>query len=155
MKGWVSKLYNEIESALIIGGFISRSFFKVKRSVRQGCGLSPTLYALYLELLANRISSSLLFEGVPIPGSKRDLRFVLHADDLTVFAADFQSLNIALREMEVYCKASGSVINKEKAQAIQLGFFPLIEQKPEWLPWLNSSKYLVYILENKQAKRMK
>jgi hypothetical protein len=139
MKGWVSKLYNEIESALIIGGFISRSF-KVKRSVRQGCGLSPTLYALCIELLANRISSSLLFKGVPIPGSKRDLRFVLHADDLTVFAADLQSLNLALREMEVYCKASGSVINKEKTQAMQLGFFPLIEQKPEWLPLVESLK---------------
>jgi hypothetical protein len=65
---------------------------------------------------------------------------VLHADDLTVFAADLQSINIALREMEVYCKASGSVLNKEKTQAMPLGYFPLIEQKPEWLPLVESLK---------------
>jgi len=46
---WVQLLYSDIGSQVIVNGFLS-DFFPVSRSVRQGCGLSPLLYALSIVL---------------------------------------------------------------------------------------------------------
>src|SRR5208282_879963 len=50
---WVGILYANIDSSVSANGYMSNPF-SVSRSVKQGCGLSPLLYALCIEPLAYR-----------------------------------------------------------------------------------------------------
>ena len=51
---WISTFYTNIESAVTNNGFLT-NWFKPSRGVRQGCPLSPFLFILSAELLANKI----------------------------------------------------------------------------------------------------
>jgi hypothetical protein len=79
----VRQLYNDIYSQILVNGFLTVSF-KITRSVRQGCGLSPLLFNIAIEPLILSILQSLLFRGVPIPGSAMEERAAAFADDLTL-----------------------------------------------------------------------
>ena len=50
---WISVLYNEVESGVINGGYMT-NYFQVTRGVRQGCPLSPLLLILCVEILAQK-----------------------------------------------------------------------------------------------------
>ena len=47
--GWVNLFYSGVQSAVNVNGHIS-DFFPLCRGVRQGCPLSPLLYALVTEV---------------------------------------------------------------------------------------------------------
>jgi exonuclease III len=131
---WVRLLYNDIYSSVIVNGFIG-DLFEVSRSMRQGCGLSPLLYALCIEPLAHRIRSSLLFRGIPTPGhSCPEARITLHADDTTVLARDPPSINFAIEAFHLYGKASGATLNYKKSTACVIAGSPDSSNWPAWLP---------------------
>ena len=48
-KKWVSVLYNNAQSSIMNGGFIT-NYFEISRGLRQGCPLSPSLFILAVEL---------------------------------------------------------------------------------------------------------
>ena len=51
---WISVLYNDVESEVINGGHMT-NYFRVSRGVREGCSLSPLLFILCVEILAQKI----------------------------------------------------------------------------------------------------
>jgi exonuclease III len=113
----VRQLYTDIHSQVLVNGFLTMSF-KISRSVRQGCGLSPLLFNIAIEPLIISITQSLLFRGIPIPGSSSEERVVCFADDLTLLAQNEISVAIALSLFEVYSRASGAEINVDKTTAL-------------------------------------
>jgi hypothetical protein len=114
---WVKLLYTKSCSRVLVNGFLT-DIFLLSRSVRQGCGLSPLLYALCIQPLAANINACLLFKDVPLPSLKpRSNRIRMYADDTTVFAADVQTINLAFYYFQVFCNASGARINYEKCSA--------------------------------------
>lgn len=62
--------------------------FRITRGIRQGCPLSPLLFALAMELLAVRIRNSSIIRGLPINGMEE--RISLYADDTLVYLGDSQ-----------------------------------------------------------------
>jgi hypothetical protein len=117
------QLYTEIYSQVLVNGFLTVAF-KVTRSVRQGCGLSPLLFNIAIEPLIISITQSLLFRGVPIPGGGGEERAICFADDLTLLAQNEFSVEIALSLFDVYSRASGAEINVAKTTALAVnGFF--------------------------------
>ena len=58
IRKWVSVLYSDVESAVMNGGY-STNYFQVSRGVRQGCLLSPLLFLLGVEILAQTIRQSM------------------------------------------------------------------------------------------------
>ena len=63
IKRWISTFYSNIESAVINNGFLT-NWFKPSRGVRQGCPLSPFLFILSAELLANKIRQDTKIKGI-------------------------------------------------------------------------------------------
>jgi hypothetical protein len=113
----VRQLYNDIYSQVLVNGFLTVAF-KISRSVRQGCGLSPLLFNIAIEPLIISISQSLLFRGIPIPGYAAEERAICFADDLTLIAQNEFSVGVAFSLFEVYSKASGAELNVSKTTAL-------------------------------------
>jgi len=64
IRKWVSILYNDIESGVMNGGYMT-NYIKVSRGVRQGCPLSPFSFVLAVEILALKLRRD--------PGCKQSL----------------------------------------------------------------------------------
>ena len=89
---WVSILYLNVFSRIICNGKISARIF-LERGLGQGCPLSPILYVLTSEVLANQICKDPAIEGFLLPGTG-GLQFKVsqYADDATNFVKNKRSL---------------------------------------------------------------
>lgn len=71
--------------------------FPLERETRQGCPLSPLLFALIMEPRSALINTSTVIEGWNVAGITEKLS--LYADDMLVYLADPQSSLVALLDM--------------------------------------------------------
>ena len=117
---WIKMLYSNISSAVIANGFISKCF-SVNRSVRQGCSLSPMLYVLCIEPFACRIRSDPYILGLKLPGRGEEVKIVQYADDNTIIVTSKLSVQKVFSVSELYGRASGAKINREKSCGFWLG----------------------------------
>ena len=83
--GWIRTFYTNISSCVINNGFSTPSF-NVKRGVRQGDPLSPSLFIIVLELLALSIRKNDQIKGIAVDGS--EIKLVIFADVMTSFVRD-------------------------------------------------------------------
>lgn len=82
---WLQLLYTNPTARLRVNGDLSEPF-RLFRGMRQGCPLSPLLFALALELLAETVRASPLIEGF-VRGSATD-KISLYADDTLLYMGD-------------------------------------------------------------------
>ena len=101
MKRWVSTFYSNIESTVVNNGNRT-NWFKPSKGVRQGCPLSPYLFNLSAELLANKIRQDSTVKGIKIFGN--EIKLSQFADDITLFNADLGSLQKTLKIVEDFGK---------------------------------------------------
>ena len=80
--GMVKIMYSD-PSARVLTGRTSSSLFPVSRSARQGCPLSPALFVLSLEPLAQAIHQSTMVSPIRICNTQHHLS--LFADDVMFF----------------------------------------------------------------------
>ena len=79
------KLCCDIEGCVINNGWMS-DCIKIERGVRQGCPLSPYLFVLSVEVLANAIRRDPSIKGISI--SQNDVKLSQYADDTTLILVD-------------------------------------------------------------------
>ena len=115
---WVHTIYNESEACVTNNGFSSK-FFILERGVRQGCPLSPYLFIMVVELLANKIRKTNNIKGITI--GTTEIKLVQMADDTTVFVEDPDSLENTLKILELFQTYAGLKLNKNKTEAMWLG----------------------------------
>ena len=77
---WIMLCYQNIESCVLNNGWAS-NFFALERGVRQGCPLSPYIFLLCVEILAERIRTNKDIEGIFIKGN--EIKVSQYADDTT------------------------------------------------------------------------
>ena len=119
VRQWVKTFYKNINSSILYNGHCSNSFL-VLRGVRQGDPLSPYLFIICAELLADAIKQNGQIKGITVNNEE----FLLgpYADD-TFFLLDGTqtSLSSCLDTLELFGECSGLKVNVEKTKAVWLG----------------------------------
>lgn len=129
---WIKLLYKCPLASVLTNNQYSE-YFRLYRGTRQGCPLSPLLFALAIEPLAVMIRGSREIQG--IQRGKLDHKVSLYADDLLLYVSDpLKSLPAILQILNNFGKLSGYKINLDKSElflinneAIKLDYsgFPL------------------------------
>ena len=135
IKRWVNIFYTNIESAVQNNGFIT-SWFKPSKGVRQGCPLSPYLFILSAEVLSNKIRQESNVRGIKVFG--KEIKLSQFADDTTLFNADIESLERALKIVGDFGRIAGLSLNVKKTKALWLGKWKNNRNKPLDLKWFHS-----------------
>ena len=92
---------------------------KIERGVRQGCPLSPHLFVLSVEVLANAIRRDPSIKGISI--SQNDVKLSQYADDTTLILVDGSkdTLVTFLDVIETFSKIFGLRLHNKKNQEIR------------------------------------
>lgn len=93
--------------------------FQLERGSRQGCPLSPLIFALAMEPLAIAIRQNRIIEG--FWRAEGEEWIALYADDVLIFLGDMEgSLNQVLEILSSFGRLSGLSINQEKSVLLPL-----------------------------------
>lgn len=115
---WIQILYTSPLSAVITNGYRSDNF-SIERGSRQGCPLSPLLFALAMEPLATAIRKDAAIEGLCLNNSQHKIS--LYADDVLIFLNSPAHSNPRLAALiSQYGSFSGYKINFSKSEAMPL-----------------------------------
>ncbi len=90
-------------------------FFPQGRGVRQGCSLSPTLFNIYINQLAN------ILERAPIQGltlHDTEIKCLLYADDLVLLSPTEEGLQDSLNLLEDFCQSWALTVNLQKTRVM-------------------------------------
>ena len=125
---WIKVLYKNPKCRIINNNFLS-PFFHVKKDVRQGDPLSPTIFVLCIEYLAIMLRQSPLYHGLQI-GTEL-LKVSLFADDTVIYLNDspFQ-FKFVFTILENFGSKSGCKVNLNKSCAFYLGKSKINKNKP-------------------------
>ena len=109
----VESLYNNVGCAVKVNDVIT-PFLNVNLGVKQGCRLSPTLFALYVNDLAEEIKA--LNCGIEMGDDQ--LALLLYADDVVLIGPTEESLQRMLDKLYEWCSKWRLAINKDKTKII-------------------------------------
>lgn len=115
---WTKILYSNPLAAVRVNGTISGRF-SLERGCRQGCSLSPLLFNISLEPLAQLIRDDEDIKGVTIMGEQHKLS--IYADDVLLYLSDISTTIPHLKQLILkYGFLSGYKVNMDKTLAMDI-----------------------------------
>ena len=105
------------------------NYFKVSRGVRQGCPLSPLLFILSMELLAQKICQNPRIKGIGLPNAE-EVKLSQFADDMTLICKDIASLTENMTILNSFAMISDLNLNRKKTKAMWIGSLKENKTKP-------------------------
>lgn len=139
---WIHTLYSSRQATVRVNGFRSARF-KLERGCRQGCPLSPLLFAISIEPLAQLIRDNDGVKGI-LTGTEEH-KISLYADDVILYLTNPTSSMPHLKGIiSVYGFFSGYKINVDKTEAMDVNNnIPLDVKQQSGFKWPREGiKYL-------------
>ena len=119
IKKWIKVFYNDISSCVMVNGKYSE-YFPIGRGVRQGDPLSPYLFLLCAEVLAQTIRENDRIKGIQL--NNEEALLSQFADDTALYLDGSQeSFETCIQTLELFASFSGLTINFQKTVIIWLG----------------------------------
>lgn len=116
---WVQTFYKCPRSRVRVNGHCCE-FFSLGRGTRQGDALSPSLFALSIEPLAELIRSNPLIQGICDEANVQP-KVSLFADDILVFIKNpITSVPALLKSLNEYSMVSGYKVDTNKSEAMMI-----------------------------------
>ena len=115
----INTFYNNSESCVLNNGW-SSNFFKLERGVRQGCPLSPYLFILCVEILAEKVRTCQNIKGIKVFG--QEIKISQYADDTTlILDGSNEAFTSSLQVLDDFRKISGLKLNDKKTEVLWIG----------------------------------
>ena len=102
----VNSIYSNSLSCIKTNNGLSKAF-PVKRGIRQGDGLSPLLFNIYINDIKKQLEETKID---PPRLLNNDIPCLLYADDLLLLSESSSGLQNALNAVATYCKKNGNWI---------------------------------------------
>ena len=115
---WIKIFYNDISSCVGNNGHYS-NYFKLKRSIRQGCPISALLFLLVAEILAIKLRTEKNVIGIKI--DETEYKLSMMADDTTLIVKNLDSFDSAIQIFNKFSECSGLKLNLNKTEIIPIG----------------------------------
>ena len=143
---WINTLNKDPISRVMVNGYCSQ-FFYLKKGARQGNPVSPVLFALCIEPLAELRGNDQI-EGIVDEGGEMH-KISLFADDILLFIRHPQSSIPAFMQcLRDYGEVSGYKVNEGKSEAMMItGCWPACLDRQVKFRWsIGGFRYLGVIL---------
>jgi exonuclease III len=115
---WIKACIGSPWIAPLVNGKVT-AFFKASRGLRQGCPLSPLLYAIQASVLSYQLENSQInkdLHGLRIAQGVKDINHAQFADDTLLLGGASPIIAKKFKEeLDAYAAASGSEINQTKS----------------------------------------
>ena len=141
---WVNMIFKDAKTSILTNGFRS-TYFRISRSMRQGCPVSPLLFILQAEPLACAIRNSTIIKGIPLPvnypetQNKPEVKINGYVDDTQLFVSTEDSIVECFNTLKCFEHASGAKVNKNKTYGLYTGAWR--NKIPEYneISWTNTN----------------
>jgi len=114
----VKELCRKNLSYVKLGGLLSERF-EVKKGLRQGCCIPPTLFKIYIEKALNIWKRKCFGMGYNVDNTT--IYTLQFADDQVVMAQSKENLEYMCRKLQEECSKWGRTMNIAKTKYISLG----------------------------------
>lgn len=108
----------------------------VLSSVRQGCPLSPLLFAIFLEPFCRTLINSQAICGFSLNAC--EVKISAYADDVLIFCNDRESVSAAVQLTKKFCAQTASAVNWAKSVGIWHGHWDVVPRMFETVQWSTS-----------------
>lgn len=147
---WLQMLYSDLTARVRTNGLLSAPF-PLHCGTRQGCPLSPALFAHAIEPLAILLQSSMSIAGISVHPIVEKVS--MYEDDTLLYLKDpHHSLSAALQLIDSFSKFSDIRINWDKSVLFSLNQGTLPSSLPAPFQWVDSFKYLGFQIHRHLSK---
>ena len=109
-----------IKAKVKANGTSSAQTFRVNSGTRQGCPLSPLIYAVVADLFNVSIIKHPNFRGIETTEGMF-VKITVYADDTAIYPSCVRDLAIIRRFNHIYSRATGGITNVNKCEMVHMG----------------------------------
>ncbi|XP_075159386.1 uncharacterized protein LOC142232535 [Haematobia irritans] len=124
---FIEKVYSKTHYAVWTGEQISE-YFATTTGLKQGCLLSPLLFALYINDIHDELQGGLYCNSI-------NISVLLYADDMVVLADDPGTMQQMINNLEKYCNKWNLEVNMHKSEIMVFRKGGRLGQNEKW--WYN------------------
>ena len=116
---WIYTITSNRLACVKNGGHISEPF-PMSNGVRQGCPISPQLFLLVVELLAQKLKQDANFQGLNPHNADTPTKIMQYCDDTSLFIKNLEDMQISINHLNGFSNFSDLFLNLNKSYSLSI-----------------------------------